>query len=159
LTEFRYTGDPQSEIAQTAIGLWTSQFAGACVRACNDAESFERRTHEIEAIWRNRVGTIRANSAVDLLLQVLPGAPVFTVPGAMTLINRSFPATNNAVATLVAAQILNQITVGERNRAYEAPEIITAFTNLERQLASPLGDTQHSTPSRKVPKSIENKNE
>ena len=31
--------------------------------------------------------------------------------------------------------------MGRRNRAFEAPEIINAFTDLERQLASPDGDT------------------
>ena len=37
----------------------------------------------------------------------------------------------------MSAGILTQITVGRRNRAFEAPEIIDAFTDLERQLASP----------------------
>lgn len=38
-----------------------------------------------------------------------------------------------------------------RNRVYEAPEIIAAFAELERQLASPDGDTRTSEPTRKVP--------
>jgi len=39
------------------------------------------------------------------------------------------------------AGILTQVTVGRRNRAFEAPAIINAFTDLERQLAShPLGE-------------------
>jgi len=67
------------------------------------------------------------------------------------LIGRTFPAVNNAVARLVDADILKQVTLGRRNRAYEAPEIITAFTDLERQLASPEGDTWISRPSRRVP--------
>ena len=33
--------------------------------------------------------------------------------------------------------LLSQITVGRRNRAFEAPAIVNAFTDLERQLASP----------------------
>jgi len=44
-----------------------------------------------------------------------------------------------------------QITIGQRNRAYEAPEIIEAFTDPERQLASPEADTRTSPPSRPVP--------
>ena len=43
-------------------------------------------------------------------------------------------------------------TVGKkRNRIFEAPELIEAFTSLERQLASPAGDTALSQPARRVP--------
>jgi hypothetical protein len=48
--------------------------------------------------------------------------------------------------------MLRQVNVGRRNRAFEAPEPITAFTALERQLASPEGDTRSSPPERRVPR-------
>ena len=48
--------------------------------------------------------------------------------------------------------VLVQVTVGRRNRAFEAPELIEAFTALERQLASPEGDTRISEPARYVPR-------
>jgi hypothetical protein len=41
--------------------------------------------------------------------------------------------------------------MGRRNRAFEAREIVTAFTDLERRLASPTGDTRLSPPVRKTP--------
>jgi len=50
----------------------------------------------------------------------------------------------------VDAGILTQTTVGRRNRAFEAVELIDAFSDLERQLASPGGDTRSSIPSRAV---------
>ena len=52
---------------------------------------------------------------------------------------------------LVRADILVQITVGRRNRAFEAPELIDAFTAFERGLASPEGDTAITDPSHPVP--------
>ncbi len=76
---------------------------------------------------------------------------MLTVNGAAELIGRSFPQTNEAVARLTQAGVLSQVTVGKRNRAFEAREIINAFTDLERQLASPAGDTRSSEPSRTVP--------
>ncbi len=76
---------------------------------------------------------------------------MLTVNGAAELINRSFPQTNEAVARLTEAGALSQVTVGKRNRAFEAKEIINAFTDLERQLASPGGDTRSSESSRVVP--------
>jgi DNA-binding Lrp family transcriptional regulator len=96
-------------------------------------------------------GKVRANSAVDLLLNALPGAPVATVQSAATLIGRSEQAVNEAVPRLVDAGVLTQTTVGRRNRAFEALDLINAFTDLERQLASPDGDTLHSPPQRRVP--------
>ena len=75
-----------------------------------------------------------------------------TVKSAANLISRSFVQTNEAIARLVNAGILRQISVGRRNRAFEAPEIIEAFTALERQLASPEGDTRTSEPARRVPR-------
>jgi hypothetical protein len=59
--------------------------------------------------------------------------------------------TNVAIERLLAAEILTQVTVGRRNRAFEAQEIINAFTDLERQLASPDGDTLTSEVARPVP--------
>ncbi len=49
------------------------------------------------------------------------------------------------------SRTLRQVNIGRRNRAYEAPEIIAAFTDLEQQLASPEGDTRTSKPVRRVP--------
>jgi len=37
--------------------------------------------------------------------------------------------------------VLDQANVGRRTRAYEAPDVIAAFDDLERQLASPTGAT------------------
>ncbi|MDA8355771.1 MAG: Fic family protein, partial [Actinomycetota bacterium] len=69
-------------------------------------------------------------------------------------ISRSFIQTNEAISRLVEAGILKQVTVGRRNRAFEAPDIIAAFTDLERQLASPEGDTLTSEPVRRVPRRL-----
>ena len=95
---------------------------------------------------------MRADSAADLLLRRLPGAPILTVQSAAELIGRSAQATNQAIARLAEAKVLSQTTVGKRNRAFEAPEVIRTFTALERQLASPSGDTRTAPPTRRVPR-------
>jgi Fic family protein len=151
LTGFRYVGSPDSVKATDAVNGWVASFAGACVRAVADAATFESRTASLEARWRELLAPIRANSATDLLLRRLPGAPVLTAESAATLLGRTFKPADAAIQRLVHAGILRQITIGRRNRAYEAPEIIEAFTDLERQLASPGGDTRTSRPARAVP--------
>ena len=50
---------------------------------------------------------------------------MLTVNGAAELINRSFPQTNEAIARLTDAGALSQVTVGKRNRAFEAKKSST----------------------------------
>lgn len=151
LTASRYRGKAGSMEAHDGINLWIGRFAGACKRAVEDASSFERQAQQIEERWRETLGRVRANSATDLLLHSLIGAPVITVTSAAGLIGRSFPQVNEAVQRLVDGDVLQQVNIGRRNRAFEAPAIIEAFTGLERKLASPDGDTRVSDPSRRVP--------
>ena len=151
LTATRYRGPATGKEAQAGLNSWVGRFAGACQRAVRDTTLFEERIQQIEGEWRTRLGNVRANSAADLLIKSIPGAPVLTVSGAAALTGRSYPQTNAAIRRLESAGILTQVTVGRRNRAFEAPEIVNAFTDLERQLASPDGDTRTSEPARAVP--------
>lgn len=152
LTRFRYVGAPGSAAAISGVNGWVARFAAACSRAAGDATVFESAASDLQDSWRKRVAPVRTNSALDLLLSRLVGAPILTTSTAATLIGRSFPATNAAIERLTEAGILRQVTVGRRNRAFESPEAIAAFTDLERRLASPQGDTRISDPSRPVPR-------
>jgi Fic family protein len=148
----RYRGAASSKAAHDGVNLWAGRFAGAARRAVADASGFEARTQALQDDWRAALGTVRADSATDRLLRALPGAPLITVNSAAALIGRSFTAVNEAIPRLLAAGILNQTNVGRRNRAFEAPAVIEAFTDLERQLASPGGSTRTSEPARRVPR-------
>ena len=151
LTSTRYPGAPDDREAVAGLNDWVAFFAGACRRAVSDARRYEERVSELQQAWRARLGRVRRDSAADLLLEALPGAPVLTVQSAAALIGRSVQATNEAVARLADGGVLTQTTIGRRNRAFEAPELIDAFTALERQLASPEADTRASAPARRVP--------
>jgi Fic family protein len=153
LTATRYVGKPTAEAAVAGTNQWVALFATACRRAIKDAETFEQRVSALQRRWRERLGKVRANSAADLLIGALPGAPIVTVNGAAKLIGRTFQATNEAIGRLVDARILRQVNVGRRNRAFEAPELTRTFTDLERRLASPTGDTRAAPPARRVPRS------
>jgi Fic family protein len=151
LTATRYRGRADSSAAHDGINEWIGLFAAACCRAVDDAVAFEERVARIQDDWGSAVGAIRKGSAVELLIRTLPGAPVVSVSSAARLIGRSFQATNQAMTRLEAAGIVRQVNVGRRNRAFEAPAIIDAFTALERQLASPTGDTRTAPPDRPAP--------
>jgi Fic family protein len=131
---------------------WISLFASAVNRSVADAELYQQLVAEVQAEWRQTLGKMRADSAANALISALPGAPLVTVQGAAALIGRSTQATNEAVTRLVLAGVLKQTTIGRRNRAFEATELINALNRLERQLASPDGDTRFSPPARLVPK-------
>jgi Fic family protein len=148
----RYDGHPDSAEATDGINRWIALFASACRRAVEDAVRFESQVRELQASWRERLGSTRRGSSADLLISSLPAAPVLSASTAADLIHRSFQATSQGIERLVEARVLTQITVGRRNRAFEAPELIDAFTSLERQLASPEGDTRVSALLRSVPR-------
>ncbi len=151
LTAFRYLGSPSSAGAVTGLSTWLGEFAAACTRSVSDALQYEASAADLQGVWRQHLGRVRANSATDLLLRALPGTPVLTVDSAARTIGRTFKPANAAVGRLVEAGILRQVNVGRRNRAYEAPDVIAAFTALERQFATPDADTSVSRPRRPVP--------
>ncbi len=151
LTATRYRDEPASAAALDGINRWVGLFATACRRAVNDANAFEERIQKIQQAWRTRAGPVRSNSATAVLIEKLPGAPIITVQSAAELTGRSVQAANDAVSRLTAAGILIQSKAGRRNRIFEAREVIDAFTDLERRLASPVGDTRVAPPERPVP--------
>jgi Fic family protein len=152
LTATRYEGPPDSLAAYEGINAWVGTFAAACRRAVDDAQAFEARILNVQEDWRRSLGRIRAGSATELLIAALPGAPILTVSSAAELTRRSFQATSEAIRRLEQAGVLRQVTVGRRNRAFEASDVLDVFNDLERQLASPAGDTRSSLPSRPAPR-------
>jgi Fic family protein len=152
LTATRRAGPPDDAAAIDGTNRWIALFSAALRRSVADAESYQRRVAEVQAGWRARLGPVRTNSTTDRLIEALPGAPIVTVHSATTLVGRSGQAVNEAIRQLQQANVLKQITVGARNRAFEATDLIDAFTDLERQLASPEGDTRVGPPGRRVPR-------
>ncbi|MFD3705245.1 Fic family protein [Nocardia sp. NPDC058658] len=150
LTVFRHLGPPDTAAAMEGVNAWIGRFAAACTQAVADAAVFEARTSALLTRWRERVAPLRADSAAALLLPHLVGAPIITAATAAALVQRSFPTANTAIERLVDAGILRQLTVGRRNRAFEAPEVFEAFGALERCLANPAGETR--SPQRPVPR-------
>ena len=148
----RYVGAPGSGEAYTGINRWIALFAEACARAVEDAGQFEERVRALQSSWRERVGRARSDSTVSLLIEALPAAPILTTTTAAELVGRSFQAANQAIERLVEAGVLVQVSVGRRNRAFEARELVDAFTALERRLSSPEGDTLVSPSARRVPR-------
>ena len=149
LTSFRHLGKPNSEARSSGAQAWLRTFAAATRRACADAETYVKRVEMLDATWRTRLGGVRASSAVDRLLRVLPGVPILTVDSAARLIDRSVMRTGEAVNRLADAGILRQRdTTRQRYRVFEADDVVGLFVGLDRALASPTGDTATDPPVR-----------
>lgn len=153
LTAFRHLHPADSPERSLAAHTWLRTFAGTTLRACSDAQDYASRIDELTDQWRSSLGAVRRGSALDLLIEVLPGVPLMTAGSAARLISRSDVAAGGAINRLLATGILAQRNVGrQRYRIFEAPAILELFTTLERSLASPTSDTATDPPVRPVPK-------
>jgi len=153
LMTFRHLSASDSTERSAAAVEWIRVFTSAMSRACHDAQQYSADIAGITSTWRSQLGTVRANSGTDLLLRVLPGAPIVTVESASKLIGRSKARTTDAVNALAAAGVLRQRNAGrQRYRIFEATEVLDLFTTLERSLASPTGQTRTDRPVRPVPR-------
>lgn len=152
LTQFRHRAGADSPDRAKAAVAWLRVFVAATLRACTDARAY---AHAIDAMvdrWHDQLGPIRKGSSVEHLLASLPGVPLVTVESAARLVGRSDVAAGAALNRMVAAGILEQRNVGrQRYRIFVAPDVISLFTALERQLASPAGNTALSSPVRPAP--------
>lgn len=145
LTRFRHTSGPASAERSDAASEWLRMFATATHRACLDAQGYANEIDALSTRWRKQLGRVRANSSVELLLAVLPGAPVLTVRSAAALIGRSAARTTDAVNSLADAGVLRQRNVGkQRYRVFEATDVLGLFTGLERTLADPRAPRSHN---------------
>ena len=152
LTTYRHDGAPNSHERSIAAHRWLRTFAIATSRACADAERYANEIDRLNTAWQERLGRVRANSAVARLLDQLPGAPVLTVESAARLIDRSEMRAGEAINRLTEAGVLRQRNLGRRRyRVFEAADIIELFTGLERSLASPTDNTTTAPPIRRVP--------
>lgn len=112
------------------INTWLRYFSTCCTRAVDEADTFEQKTTALQTGWLTHLGA-RSDSATTLLVQALPGIPVFTATSAAAYLDRSFKRTTSAIDELVAAGIVVQITEGKRNRVFECPNILDTYANIK----------------------------
>ena len=142
LADFRHEGAPDSARRDDALHGWLDIFAAATRRACDDALQYSDRIDQLTDEWNRKLGRYRKGSALDLLVEVLPGVPLLTPDRAAQLIGRSPVATRAAITQLLEAGVLRlRPSSSPRNRVLEAPSVIRLLTSLERSLATPQGNT------------------
>jgi Fic family protein len=151
----RFEGPPTSAEAIRSTNEWVDLFAAACSQAVMYAETFERRVTQLQSSWRERLAHMRSDASALGLIDRFRSMPIVTARGVEQALGISFQSANNALGQLQAAGILTKTRAGRRNRAFEARELVDAFTDLERQIASPRDDTKASDTLRDVPRTPE----
>ena len=152
LDAFHLAGEPDSPEVQAGMNAWVSFFARACSRAVKDTTLFEMRVREIQAEWLKRLTPLPGDPLVYRFIQTLPSLVVTTVERAARYVGTSPSQAEGAMQKLVKARVLKEVRVGKRNRVFEATDLVAAFTQFERRLASPAGDTRVASPIRPVPR-------
>ena len=115
---------------------WLELFARALLTAAKMSGDLATDLERLQAAWRQRTGHPRADSSAEALIALLPAFPVLTMATAAKLLGRSQQAANTALATLEAAGVVTQVSLGRRNRAFEARELLAMVNDFERALAT-----------------------
>jgi len=116
---------------------WLQLFAQAVGSAAAKASELAARLSALQEAWRESAGRPRRDSAAEALIRELPARPIVTLATAVEMTGRSKQAANEAIATLASAKVLKEVTLGKRNRAWEARELFDLINGVERELATP----------------------
>ena len=113
---------------------WIEVFSLAATEASKLAETYLDQVTALQEEWRARLRekvNPRSDAAAWSLIEVLPGHPVVTLPVGVAATGKSKPAVNGAIADLAAAEILRPLSESQRNRAWEATELLDLIVDLE----------------------------
>lgn len=130
------------------LGEWLVLFAKAVELSARKAKELASRLAVIQDDWRRRAGRPRRDSAAEALIRELPARPIVTLATAAEMTGRSKQAANQALAVLERAGVLRELTLGKRNRAWEARELFDLIDDFERELATP----EREGPGRSAPR-------
>lgn len=113
---------------------WLEIFSSAAAEAAALAERYLKRVAELQDKWRAQLREKvrpRSDAASWALIEVLPAHPVITLGVGVAATGRSKPAVNNSIPDLVTADILRPMSESQRNRAWEASELLDLIVDLE----------------------------
>jgi Fic family protein len=144
LTAYR-TEDPRS---------WCRTFIRTLYSATEHAKRFNTALIAMQDQWRQAAGNPRSDSAAERIIQVLPAHPVLNADTAQAFIGGSSVAVRNALNDLTTAQVLRQVSIGRRNRVWEASELLHLVDDFEWTLASPTLTGVERRPSPPRPASL-----
>jgi Fic family protein len=113
---------------------WYTVFTDAVYRASIGASAFAGHVGELQARWIEQAGNPRRNSGPLRLIELLPSQPIVNVKAAAQLLSGTEERARQAIVRLEQAGVLQQTTVGRRNRAWECVGLFDLLDRFEREL-------------------------
>jgi Fic family protein len=120
---------------------WYLDFALTVIKACRAARHLAHEVDQLEEQWLAQAGNPRRGSTARKLIQALPAQPILRVSQVIALTGARTTAAHKALNDLHAAGVLKQVTVGRRNRAWEAVGLLGLVDEFERRLVTPESGT------------------
>lgn len=116
---------------------WEAVFIDALFRAASGSRRFVSDVGELQQRWIARAGGPRKGSGARQLIGALPSHPVINLETTAQLIGGSKERARLAIARLEQAEVIRQISVGRRNRAWECVGLFELLDQFERTLGPP----------------------
>lgn len=114
---------------------WIEYFAAATLRAARLARAYVAEVRALQDAWRERLKESgrapRAGAAAWAIIDALPAQPMISAPIAATATGRAPARIYEAIEQLVAAEVLQPLSEGKRNRWWEATGLLDLIARLE----------------------------
>ena len=109
---------------QQALERWIACCLEDTRKSTRVVQTYMGHVRSIVESYQSRIGAYRHGSTVDVLIRELPGMPLLNSKIAMELTGKGFTAVSEALVLLANRGILRQVGANQRNRVFEAYEII-----------------------------------
>jgi Fic family protein len=117
---------------------WIVELATACEAAALASTRLAGQVADLQDSWRDAAGHPRRDSAAAAIIDALPAYPILDADFAATLTGRSEVAARQALNNLTDTGVLQQVTVGKRNRMWESSGLFALIDEMERELSAGL---------------------
>jgi Fic family protein len=125
LTAFRFEDDEP----------WLLLFAESVYEAASASIDLANQIAALQNNWREQAGHPRRDSAAEHIIKLLPAHPILNIERASELLERSDEAARLALNRLEEAGVLQRVTVGKANRAWESVGLFALVDEMERTLS------------------------
>jgi len=116
---------------------WVETFASSLRLAGERAIDLGSALSSLKQEWLDRAGDPRNGSATRLLVDGLAAHPVVSVESVQQLLPVRGEAARTAILRLEEAGVLRQVTIGKRNRAWAAIEVLDLLDDFDSLVRSP----------------------
>lgn len=121
------------------LAEWCAIFAEATQIAAERAAELGINLLDLKSEWLERAGSPRRGSTARRLVEGLSAHPLLSVASASQLLGVSEEAARLALNQLAERDVLRQITVGRRNRAWAADDVFDLLDEFDLGMASLQG--------------------